>query len=175
MISMLNIFQLPVHMVYISMINRFAYDFTINPAILTGGMLWFKDLSSPDPTGILPLFGGLFSLLNIMSTNSGGGNNQFRKFSKLLRVLPLISIPIWMTFPSAFNIYWLVTSGFQLATLNAFRIEKFRHFLGIPTFLPGSKLERLNVKHVKKVYKPKIYSSSSRTKLLDTTKNKLTA
>ena len=157
------------------MINRFSYDFTINPAILTGGMLWFKDLSSPDPTGILPVLGGVFSLLNIMSTNTGGGNIQFRKFSKIFRVFPLISIPIWMTFPAAFNIYWLIASGFQLMTLNAFRVEKFRHFLGIPTFLPGSKLERLNVKHVKSVFKPKVYTSTSKAKLLTSRQNKLVA
>jgi len=98
-------------MVYISMINRLSYDYTINPAILTDGMLWFKDLSSPDPTGVLPIVGGVFSLLNVMSTNTGGGNANFRKFGKVLRVLPLISIPIWMTFPAAFNVYWLVFSG----------------------------------------------------------------
>tara|TARA_B110000285_G_C15001225_1_gene551535 strand:+ start:575 stop:949 length:375 start_codon:yes stop_codon:yes gene_type:complete len=109
-VSALNIFQLPVHMVYISMINRLSYDYDINPAILTDGILWFKDLSSPDPYGILPIMGGLFSMLNIMSTNAGGGNNQMRKMSKFLRVLPLISVPIWMTFPAAFNVYWLVTS-----------------------------------------------------------------
>jgi hypothetical protein len=135
-------------MVYISMINRLSYNFNINPAILTDGHLWFTDLSSPDPTGILPIVGGIFSLLNILSTSTTGGNSQFRKFSKFFKIFPLISIPIWMTFPVAFNLYWLVTSGCQLAVLNAFRFSKFRKFLGIPDFLPGSKLERLNVKKV---------------------------
>jgi len=74
-VSALNIFQLPVHMVYISMINRLSYDYEINPAILTDGILWFKDLSVPDPWGILPVAGGVMSMLNIMSTNAGGGNN----------------------------------------------------------------------------------------------------
>ena len=85
------------------------------------GMLWFKDLSSPDPTGVLPILGGLFSMLNVMSTSTAGGNPKMRKFAKFLRVLPLISIPIWMTFPAAFNVYWLVFSGSQLLILNAFR------------------------------------------------------
>jgi membrane protein insertase Oxa1/YidC/SpoIIIJ len=65
-ISAFNLFQLPIHFVFISQINRLSYDFTINPAILTDGVLWFKDLSAPDPTGILPILGGVFSLLNIM-------------------------------------------------------------------------------------------------------------
>ena len=97
-------------MVYISMINRVSYDYEINPAIMTDGILWFKDLSSPDPYAILPILGGIFSMLNMLSTNAGGGNNNFRKFSKFLRFLPLISIPIWMTFPAAFNVYWLISS-----------------------------------------------------------------
>jgi membrane protein insertase Oxa1/YidC/SpoIIIJ len=46
--------------------------------------------------------------------------------------MPFISIPIWMTFPAAFNIYWIVNSGFQLALVNAIRSERFRKYLGIP-------------------------------------------
>jgi hypothetical protein len=41
MLAMFNIAQLPIHMVYISMINRCSYNFDINPAIMTDGMLWF--------------------------------------------------------------------------------------------------------------------------------------
>jgi len=119
-------------MVYISMINRLAYQFNINPAILSDGILWFKDLSSPDPTGILPVLGGLMSLLNIMSTSLSGGSSQFRKFKKLFTIFPLISIPIWMTFPAAFNVYWLITAGCQLAVMNAFRFDRFRKMMGIP-------------------------------------------
>ena len=145
-------------MVYISMINRLSYNFDINLAILTDGILWFKDLSSPDPTGILPIMGGMLSMLNIMSTSTAGGNSQFRKFSKLFRVIPLISIPIWMTFPVAFNLYWLVTAGVQVCVLNAFRFQKFRKSVGIPDYLPGTKLERLNVKKSSEVLKPKVYT-----------------
>lgn len=136
------------------MINRLSYDYEINPAIMTDGILWFKDLSSPDPLGILPVIGGIFSMLNILSTSAGGGNSNFRKFSKFLRVLPLISIPIWMTFPAAFNIYWMVTSLCQVLVLNSLRLRKVRYACGIPEFLPGSKLERANVKNTMKVIKP---------------------
>jgi YidC/Oxa1 family membrane protein insertase len=138
------------------MINRLSYNFDINPAILTDGILWFKDLSSPDPTGILPVIGGVLSMLNILSTSTTGGNANFRKFAKFMRVMPLISIPIWMTFPAAFNLYWAVTASMQLLILNAFRIHSFRRFVGLPDFLPGTKLERLNVKKFGEVIKPKI-------------------
>lgn len=75
MIGAFNIFQIPLHMVWISMINRLSYNFDINPAILTDGMLWFKDLSSPDPTGILPIIGGALSMLNILSSNASASNS----------------------------------------------------------------------------------------------------
>jgi hypothetical protein len=172
MLSIANIFQLPVHMVYISIINRLSYNFDINPAILTDGMLWFKDLSSPDPTGILPVLGGMMSMLNIMSTSSAGGNSVMRKFSKYLKLLPLVSIPIWMTFPAAFNLYWLVTASVQVTILNAFRFTAFRRFVGLPDFLPGTKLERLNVKKFGEVIKPKISSTPISKKKLAESKIK---
>lgn len=158
-ISLFNVFQLPVHMVYISMINKLAYNFNINPAILTDGMLWFKDLSSPDPYGILPIIAGGLSLLNIMTSSASRGNSSFRKISKYMKLMPLLTIPIWMTFPAAFNLYWIVSSFIQLITLNLFRFAKFRKAINLPDFLPGSKLEKMNVKFKSEVIKPKIFSA----------------
>lgn len=130
--SLINIFQIPIHIVYMSLINRMSQDFFQNPAILTDGILWFKDLSAPDPTGILPIIGGFISLLNVMSSSAAVQNQMFRNFSKFMRLMPFISIPIWMTFPAAFNIYWIVNSGFQLALVSVVRSERFRKYLGIP-------------------------------------------
>lgn len=97
---MMNMFQMPVHLVYISMINRLAFNYEINPAILNEGFFWFTDLSSPDPTGILPLMGGLVSLLNILTTSTANTSAMMRKLRKYIYFLPLISVPIWMTFPA---------------------------------------------------------------------------
>ena len=58
MFNFLNLFQMPVHLTYISIINKFSYDFYLMPAILTDGFLWFKDLSQPDPYFILPVVTG---------------------------------------------------------------------------------------------------------------------
>jgi YidC/Oxa1 family membrane protein insertase len=100
LISMVNILQMPMHMVYISMINRLSYNFEINPAILNEGMLWFTDLSQPDPCGILPVLGGIVSLLNIMTSRTANSDSRFRKFRKFIIVMPLMAIPIQMTFPA---------------------------------------------------------------------------
>jgi membrane protein insertase Oxa1/YidC/SpoIIIJ len=84
LISLLNIGQLPLHLVYISMINRLSYNYEVNPAILTEGFFWFKDLSAPDPTGILPIIGGAVSLLNILTSSGGNASPAMRKFRKYL-------------------------------------------------------------------------------------------
>ncbi len=82
------------------MIQRLSYNYAINPAILTEGFFWFKDLSSPDPTGILPVLGGMVSLLNILTTSAANSSPAMRKFRKYLQIMPLLTIPIWMTFPA---------------------------------------------------------------------------
>jgi membrane protein insertase Oxa1/YidC/SpoIIIJ len=97
--SMFNLLQMPMHMVYISMINRLSYNFEMNPAILNEGLLWFKDLSSPDPTGLLPLAGGVISLLNFLTSRTNNSNATFRKMRKFIILLPILAVPIQMTFP----------------------------------------------------------------------------
>lgn len=128
------------------MINRLAFNYEINPAILNEGMLWFKDMSSPDPTGILPVLGGIVSLLNLLTTSSSNSSVFMRKIRRYIYILPLLSIPVWMTFPVAFNLYWITTSSVQLFILTLFRSDRFRRIIGIPEYLPGSKLERMNIK-----------------------------
>ena len=81
------------------MTQRLSYQYDINPAILTDGLLWFKDLSSPDPTGILPILGGTVSLLNMLSTSTLNSNSVMRKMRRYMYLFPLVTVPIWMTFP----------------------------------------------------------------------------
>jgi len=88
------------------MINRISFNYDINPAILNEGFLWFKDLSSPDPTGILPIAGGVISLLNILTTSNQNTSSVMRKIRKYIYILPLISIPVWMTFPVVSLFLW---------------------------------------------------------------------
>lgn len=96
-----------------SIVTRMAYNAHDYPGMLTDGILWFKDLSSPDPYGILPIICGLMSFINIVTSANMGSNPMFRKFMKGFRLLPLISIPIYMTFPVAFNIYWIIFACVQ--------------------------------------------------------------
>ena len=68
-----------------------------------------------------------------------------RKLRRFVFIIPFMSIPIWMTFPAAFNLYWIASSLLHCIILNLFRNVRFRKMVGIPQYLPGSKLEKLNV------------------------------
>ena len=129
-------------MTYMSLINRIAYSYDIPPQMLNEGLLWFPDLSAPDPTGILPIAGGVVTMLNMLNSTTTGGSATMRKMRKYIIILPVLSIPIQMTFPAAFNVYWLASSLVQLVIVTGFRMDSFRAYLGVPKALPGTKLDR---------------------------------
>ena len=99
MISMLNLGQLPLHLVYISLINKLSFNYMINPAILTEGMWWFTDLSAPDPIGLLPVLGGLVNMMNMQFSTTTNTSTVMRKMRRLIWILPVFMVPVWMTFP----------------------------------------------------------------------------
>ena len=99
---------------------------------MTGGMLWFTDLASPDPTGILPVLAGTINLLNVMTTQVNSDSTFFRKMRQFMFIMPLVTVPVWMTFPAAFNIYWITTSSIQFLFINVIRSQAIRKRLGIP-------------------------------------------
>lgn len=99
-ITLLNFAQMPMHMVFISMINRVSYNQELLPGITSEGMLWFSDLSVPDPTGILPIMGGVCSMITILSNRTMTANSSFSKAKRYFILMPLLSVPIQMTFPA---------------------------------------------------------------------------
>jgi hypothetical protein len=51
--------------VWAGLVQRFSFNVEDYPEMLTGGFLWFKDLSMSDPYFILPFLNSFFILLNI--------------------------------------------------------------------------------------------------------------
>jgi len=100
MIAFSSIFQMPLHLTWMSLINRLAFSYNDNPALTTEGLLWFKDLTAPDPTGIMPILGSVITMLNIMTSSTNNTSATARKLRRYLFVLPCLSAPIWMTFPA---------------------------------------------------------------------------
>ena len=121
-----------------------SFNYENYPGMVSEGFLWFKDLSAPDPLGIVPVVGSMVTLLNILQSQTGNATPFMRRIRRYFFIMPILTIPIWMTFPVAFNMYWILSSGIQLIIMTLVRSRKFRQMLGVPLYLPGSKLERLN-------------------------------
>jgi len=143
-LSMLNLGQLPLHLVFISLINKLSFDYTINPGILTEGIWWFTDLSSPDPICVLPMIGGFVNMMNMQLSTSTNTSVVMRKMRRYIWIMPVFMVPVWMTFPVAFNLYWVASSSIQMTILILFRFQGFKEFMGVPEYLPGTKLERIH-------------------------------
>lgn len=85
--------------------------------------------------------------------------------SKVMKFFPLMFIPIQMTFPVAFNLYWISFMLVQLAQTNAFRADSFRKWINLPDYLPGTKLEAMHAKPHVEVIKPTVLYKTKPLKL----------
>ncbi len=100
-----------------------------------------------DPYGLLPFFSAILSYFNIslnpnLSNPSTG--SMFGKYTRYMKFLPFLGMPIVLFFPSGLNLYWAITAGFHLAVTASIRSKTMRKFMGIPEYLPGTILEKLN-------------------------------
>lgn len=104
-------------------------------ALTEGGALWFKDLTVPDQTWIIPVTLGLTNLLlvelaSLQQTPAAG------RFQKLilhsLRAVSLLMIPISASVPTSMSLYWLVSSLVGLGHNLILRSNKVQSALGIP-------------------------------------------
>ena len=81
--------------------------------------------------------------------------------------MPLLTVPIWMTFPAAFNLYWLTFSMTHCLMINSFRFKSIRTKLGVPDFLAGTKFERMNAGTAVVLEKPKVFAVKPTKKMLE--------
>lgn len=84
-----------------------------NPELLTGGTLWFPDLSASDSLARLPILTSALMLATLeLGTEGGGTQSPLMKF--VFRGVGLLMIPLTMSFPSAVHLYWSASSGLSL-------------------------------------------------------------
>lgn len=79
-IQFFSMTQIFFHIGAIAMVNKHSYAVDVNSRMLTEGFLWFKDLSVPDPYGVLPAVGAFLIFLNIMNGSTSNINPMMRKF-----------------------------------------------------------------------------------------------
>ena len=62
---LLGFLQILILTVWAGLVQRFSLNVEDYPEIMTGGFLWFKDLTLSDPYFILPLINAAMIILNI--------------------------------------------------------------------------------------------------------------
>lgn len=90
----------------------------IFPELLsTGGMLWFPDLTAPDPYVIMPVLSATTFLLmtevgkdQMMASDPARGKTMVNVF----RALAVAMVPMTMNFNSAVFVYWTTNNSFSL-------------------------------------------------------------
>ena len=100
-----------------------------------------------DPYCILPIISATLSYYNISlnpNLSTSTTSSIFGKYMRYMRFIPFLSLPIVLFFPAALNLYWAIMAATHLSVAIMIRSNVTRKMFGIPDYLPGTILERLN-------------------------------
>ncbi|XP_033114191.1 cytochrome c oxidase assembly protein COX18, mitochondrial-like [Anneissia japonica] len=115
-------------------------DIDFLPALMTEGVLWFKNLVQPD--FILPFLLGAsnISLVMLWSLRRGPLSRTQHRSQFSLFAISAGLVPAAVTMPTAVTLYWTVSSMCGLAQFFILRIPSVRRLLYIP--LSSSEMKR---------------------------------
>ena len=102
----------------------------------TGGILWFSDLTIPDPYYVLPVMACL-SFITIIELGGEAGvtNPQTEKLKTFFRAISILLIPVTATLPTGLFMYWLTTSTVSMGQILLLKIPRVRKAMGIPDLI----------------------------------------
>ncbi|KAL9126088.1 MAG: hypothetical protein Q9217_004804 [Psora testacea] len=113
------------------------------PGFDHGGCLWFKDLTLPDPYGIMPVVTSISYFLAFRSgTNSGevGAGMSPSTLALFQYIIPLVTGVFSLFFPAALQLTLFITSIFTVSQSYIFRQPGFRKFMNMhPILTPPKK------------------------------------
>ncbi|XP_057642038.1 mitochondrial inner membrane protein OXA1L [Chionomys nivalis] len=103
------------------------------PSLQTGGLWWFQDLTISDPIYVLPLVvtATMWGVLEL-GAETGMQSSDLQFMRNIIRVMPLVVLPVTIHFPSAVFMYWLSSNVFSLCQVACLRIPAVRTVLKIP-------------------------------------------
>uniref|UniRef100_A0A8C0H0E8 OXA1L mitochondrial inner membrane protein n=1 Tax=Chelonoidis abingdonii TaxID=106734 RepID=A0A8C0H0E8_CHEAB len=103
------------------------------PSMQSGGLAWFVDLTAADPLYVLPLVvTSTMWLILELGAESGVDNPNLKVMKTVFRVMPLVILPLTISFPTAIFTYWLTSNLFSLAQVGLLRVPAVRTRLRIP-------------------------------------------
>ena len=107
------------------------------PAFETESFLWLSNLSSTDPTYLLPLAVGGITYLNMSQSARQQPDNTLMKTMK--NFFPVVSFAFMAFQPTSTGIFFLVNGVFQSAQLAALQAPAFRRWYGLPSLKRSTK------------------------------------
>ncbi|WP_053057704.1 YidC/Oxa1 family membrane protein insertase [Rubrobacter aplysinae] len=81
------------------------------PSFAHGGLLWFTDLTSPDPYFLLPALSACLMLASFELSSRGVPAGQRR----MMRLMPLVFTVFIARFPAGLFVYWVTSNAVTLA------------------------------------------------------------
>ena len=138
-----NLFSGFIIVVWAGLVQKYTFKLEEYPELLTGGFLWFKDLSIPDPYFILPIINSLLLCYNFTSNTSFQNTIIMTKLRRIMIFMPLSSLTIFTTFQTGFVLYVLTFSLVQTIFMLTVKSNYFMNFTKENEFFPGSKLEKV--------------------------------
>jgi len=105
-------------------------------SMTTGGAAWFKDLVAVDPTFILPLTAaGTIGLMMYLGADGLNLDTMPPIMKKILILMPIVSIPVMLSFPAALGVYWVTNNMISLVQSTIMKRPQVRDFLNIPEII----------------------------------------
>eukprot|EP01134_Creolimax_fragrantissima_P000707 CFRG0707T1 len=102
-------------------------------SMVTGGALWFTDLTVADPTWALPVLSGITTFITIeLGAEGQKASEQTKQMRTILRIMPWALIPMVASFPTALLTYWCTNNVFSLCQVMFFKVPIVRKALRIP-------------------------------------------
>lgn len=107
------------------------------PALTTGGVAWFPDLTAADPYYVLPIASSVMTLL-VLETGAEAGTTgmnqtpQARMVKNVLRGVTVLAAWFVSSFPSALLLYWTTTNTFSFLQLLVLRTRFMKRLLRLP-------------------------------------------
>ncbi|KAJ8683965.1 hypothetical protein QAD02_019757 [Eretmocerus hayati] len=105
-----------------------------------GGMLWFTDLTVPDPYYLLPVITCATLFLTIKTGADFVRTDSMGPIMRnVITVAPLIMFPFIMNFEAGILCYWATANFISLGQVYVFTIPKVRTYLNIPELIRHDK------------------------------------
>jgi YidC/Oxa1 family membrane protein insertase len=102
-----------------------------NPDLLTGGLLWFVDLTVADPTFLLPVMASL-SWLGIVEMGASALYLTSPRLKMWTRFSALAVNPVMSTLPYAVFCFWIPSNLWEIGRIMLFNTETVRATFRIP-------------------------------------------